>query len=143
MRKRLVLLLACLVCTVSAARAETLDGIFFTISAPSGWKLTQKNDHAALLASPDGLTVFSITSAETGGRTIEELARALSEKWDGSAPQKLASSADDFEFTAAPDGISTYFQILAHGKNRFTVISVSGSHDSPEAEKIFDSILLK
>lgn len=143
MRKAFVLLLACLLCAAYPAGAETLDGVFFTVQAPKGWKLTQKSSSAALLASPDGLTVFSLTTAETHGHTIEELARSLAEKWEGTAPQKLRESADDFEFTAAPEGISTYFQILAHGQNHFTVISVSGNHDSAEAEKIFDSIVLK
>jgi hypothetical protein len=116
----------------SMVQAAELETPHFSMTVADGWTAALDGDTAVLVAK-DKSAALTVLTAEKKGKSLQELANALSQEYFGTTP-KLENGSYLFSFTsAAMENIA----IVAGKGERYFFFIITGTHD--ELQNMLDS----
>ena len=138
------LILAAVLCVLTAGTslaAVSLDGGFFTATAPDEeWTVTELEGGARAITSPDHDVVITVLIIENAN--VRDTASVLSAAHSAKSLVVMDELGTAYEYIGSSIGKPLYCQVFDAGRDSVGCISVIGNWKSPDASSVFNSITL-
>ncbi len=146
MKKFFSFALAIALATIAPLSASAaIDGGFFTVEVPEGWKILpeEATETSEILVSPDRTVVFSITKIPSHTTPLADMAEQFAEIHTSSDLTKMEGDGEAWEYTGSIGGKPLYAQLFSLDGGACGYISVIGDYENETTTEIFNSIEYK
>lgn len=133
------LALALLLCSLSAAMAETRNFKYFSVDLPPEWE-ARENGARVMLVSPGQDCAITIVVSDSADMDSKLIAGEMSQILKGTEPEPSGASGA-YSFSAEVGGVKSVTRVQSD-EGKYLIFSVVGDKEgrAPEVEAIWESL---